>query len=750
MDFSVWIEAEALADGGQSAGEEGSDVVVEFADGRRWQSSFITPERLASIVAPVRGECGTAAHALVHRSVVVAAIERATIERAVGDLLATGEFANAFSRCQPESAPVACLIFNPRSGQGSAGADLRKIRSLLEPHFALRICHTRAGADPADLAREALSSQADVVIAAGGDGTVSAVAGQVAGSRCALGIIPRGTANAFAAALGLADLFDPVGSACETIIAGQRRAVDLAVCNGRPMILLAGIGFEAETIELASRQVKDQWGPLAYFIAGWEQMQRQKMFQATLTIDGQTRQFSAQAITVANAAPATSVLAQGKGEVLVDDGLLDVTVASAESKLDAIVAMLDMFGAALLNMAPSVSERVVHVRAREVTIAADPPQKVVVDGEPFGQTPVTISCLPGRLSVLAPLACALVVLFLAFSLPAPCRAEAEDKPPYELVVDGAMFSDLKVPTYEWKPSNAEPEGMALAIHGLTLHGRRYEIMGRAFAAGGYYFAAPDMRGFGRLRQGESHDFCPPGCRGKDDCRRRVDYEKSYADAVEMARRMKARYPKLRLIAVGESLGATPCLRLAGEHPELVDGVIISGPAIRLQPLMFFEPGHILAGLKAIFLSVRGDVRLETFLKKLVSDDPDIVRDLSEDPLVAKELTIGELLATHSFVSKSISYARKISRDMPILILQGSLDRCVIPKAVVELSKNIGSSDQNLRWLHNHSHLLLETSYVRAATVGAITHWFDDHDDARLAEVREVEAQIQKLGGKIRQ
>ena len=302
---------------------------------------------------------------------------------------------NGFARAQ-----IAHLIFNPVSGQGNADEELSLIRQLLEPHFHLHIAFTEPEVSPQQLAKEAIDAKANLIIASGGDGTVSAVAGAVIDTGIPLGVIPRGTANAFAVSLGIPRLM-PIRNACQVILGGYTRTVDAARCNGYPMILLAGIGFEAMAVEMADRDFKDQWGVLAYLMAGWQAMEGQQLFDTTVEAEDEVYQFQAQAITVANAAPSTSVLAQGAGEVIFDDGLLDVTIASAQSKLEGITTLMRMLGAAITRNTIE-QQNVVHSRARKLRIIAEPPQKVVVDGELIGETPVEVECLPSSLTVFVP------------------------------------------------------------------------------------------------------------------------------------------------------------------------------------------------------------------------------------------------------------------------------------------------------------------------------------------------------------
>lgn len=293
---------------------------------------------------------------------------------------------------------VAHLIFNPISGQGDAQQELQLIRQQLAPHMKLHVHTTTPEQTAAELTQKALSLRPDLIIASGGDGTISEVASQLVGSDIPLGIIPRGTANAFAASLGIPTTITPIRSACEVVLKDRTRAIDAATINGRHMILLAGVGFEAETIERADREAKNRWGALAYLFAGWQQLSEQQLFDLEMEIDGNLRQFQAGAITIANAAPPTSVLAQGIGSVTFDDGLLDVTIVTAASKLDALRTVLEMFGAAAIGSSVQ-SDNAIHFQAKQVVLRTEPLQKVVVDGELMGTTPLAIGCLPQSLTV---------------------------------------------------------------------------------------------------------------------------------------------------------------------------------------------------------------------------------------------------------------------------------------------------------------------------------------------------------------
>jgi methylglyoxal synthase len=303
---------------------------------------------------------------------------------------------------------VGHLIFNPVAGQGNPDNDLALIQRLLEPQVNINVIFTDPDVSPADQVREVLEKGTDLIIASGGDGTISEVAGVVIGTDTPLGIIPRGTANAFAVALGIPTT---IQGACGTILAGNSTVVDAARCNGRPMILLAGVGFEADYVNRANRELKNRFGALAYILAGVQQIGEAQIFNVTVELEGAEQgqggplkgSLASSAITIANAAPPTSVLAQGFGEVNYQDGLLDITISTVKTRMQAITALTSLFTSALVN-SPTNREDILCLRASRARITTDSPRHVVVDGEIIGTTPVEIECIPNALTVFTPLA----------------------------------------------------------------------------------------------------------------------------------------------------------------------------------------------------------------------------------------------------------------------------------------------------------------------------------------------------------
>lgn len=313
---------------------------------------------------------------------------------------------------------------------------------------------------------------------------------------------------------------------------------------------------------------------------------------------------------------------------------------------------------------------------------------------------------------------------------------------YELIEDGEPTQALHIPVYEWMPRDGNPKGMVLAIHGLTLHGGRYSLLGKFTATNGYYLVAPDLRGYGKCRQDNTHKYCDDS----GDCRKKINYEKSAQDVGALVVWMKKKYPELPLTILGESLGATMALQVAANKPDLISGVVLSSPAARVNALMYVYPENVAEGLLGV-LRPNGKVKLNGFMKKLVSCNPKVGEELIKDPLVAKELTVGELVVSDGYVHKTLKFAKEIKKGTPVLILAASKDHCVQPAAVTKITESIQSANQTIRWLDHLDHLLLESDFIRAATVDSLIDWSEDLDRQHTDELATMHKLLLDLGDK---
>ncbi|MFP4300177.1 MAG: YegS/Rv2252/BmrU family lipid kinase, partial [Spirulinaceae cyanobacterium] len=293
----------------------------------------------------------------------------------------------------------AFLIFNPVAGQGDPDEELAIIQQHLEPEFELEIAQTTPEKDAAQLARQAKAQNAECVIVAGGDGTISAVVTVLAKTKIPVGLIPRGTANAFVQALHLPQ---DIAAACDVIVGGRTCQIDLGCCNDNYMTLFASVGFGAEMVEKADRELKNKLGVLAYFAAGLHNWLTLDSFEFEIETDNRTITGEASAIAIANAAPAFSILAQGPANIIWDDSLLDITLIAPKNRASALMASFYLFKTALRDVEADSRQDVGYFQSRWAKITANPPQKVVIDGELVGKTPIEVLCVPKALTVFVP------------------------------------------------------------------------------------------------------------------------------------------------------------------------------------------------------------------------------------------------------------------------------------------------------------------------------------------------------------
>lgn len=292
----------------------------------------------------------------------------------------------------------ASLIFNPNAGQNGPVEDLVTIREVLEPKINLDIRPSYKGVSTAELTHQAIKEGAQMILIAGGDGTISSAVEALIGTDIPIGIIPRGTVNAFAKALNIPT---NVKAACEAILLGRPHRVDAATCNGKPMIVLIGIGLEPETIAHSSRRLKKQFGMLSFVLAGIKELRQFNTFETWVETENETINLQAVAVTIANTAAPTSLLAHGPANVIPDDGLLDVTIFAPSNRKNAFFGAYHLLRSGFTDDATNRGD-IQYLKAKNVKVKTKPLQKVSLDGDPIEATSVEISCIPHSLNILLP------------------------------------------------------------------------------------------------------------------------------------------------------------------------------------------------------------------------------------------------------------------------------------------------------------------------------------------------------------
>jgi len=242
-------------------------------------------------------------------------------------------------------------------------------------------------------AREAAVS-ADTIVAIGGDGTVADVATGIFATGAALGIVPAGSTNITARALGIPS--HP--AAAIAVLAGPHtlRSVDIGRGGERCFLHIAGAGFDAELFKATNPAWKRRLGWVAYLPAAAAALRLEPSL-VRVTTDGNPIEARSPLVLVANGGSAVTPEFRIYPGIAVDDGWLDVLVFTPTT-LTQIAATLGHASRQRLDLSPHVS----WTRARNVRIEATPSLAVELDGDPQGETPRDFHVVPAGIRVVAP------------------------------------------------------------------------------------------------------------------------------------------------------------------------------------------------------------------------------------------------------------------------------------------------------------------------------------------------------------
>jgi len=297
----------------------------------------------------------------------------------------------------------AMLILNPVAGQRDTAGELRQVMAYLNAQgWEVALRRTFGPGDATTYAREAVAGGLDMVIAAGGDGTIGQVATGLAGSSCVLGVLPVGTGNVWAHMLGLPQ-WSAMGrttllDAARVLVEGEVHPIDLGRAGDRYFVLWAGIGFDAQIAQGVEphREIRRNLGNITYYVAVIALGLGLRGTRVTVEVDGKAMRQRVIMVLVSNAqlyGPAVRLAPQAQ----LDDGILDVYVFKGDNLFDALRVIISVVSGRHHHDA-----KVEAYRARSVTIRGVKPLPVHLDGEPIGHTPVSISVAPRALKVIVP------------------------------------------------------------------------------------------------------------------------------------------------------------------------------------------------------------------------------------------------------------------------------------------------------------------------------------------------------------
>ncbi|WP_115788935.1 diacylglycerol/lipid kinase family protein [Arthrobacter silvisoli] len=290
----------------------------------------------------------------------------------------------------------AAVVINPSK---PAAQDIREVIARLgsEHGWEEPLWLETTAEDPgAGQAREALEAGADVVIAAGGDGTVRCVAEVLAGTETPLGLVPLGTGNLLARNLGV-DVTDAKGAAKAALL-GQERKIDVvrSVRDGgseQTFLVMAGLGFDASIMASTDSELKDKVGWLAYVDAAMRNLQG-KPVKAKIIVDGKpVADRRVRSVMVGNCGRIQGGVEIFPGAAM-DDGILDLMVV-APGKLGWLGVLAGMIG-----RGRSKDPAVEYFRGTSVDVTLEHADDFQLDGDHEGKgSRLSVRVDPGALLV---------------------------------------------------------------------------------------------------------------------------------------------------------------------------------------------------------------------------------------------------------------------------------------------------------------------------------------------------------------
>ena len=290
----------------------------------------------------------------------------------------------------------ALLIANPASRRGGRYVDDSRA-AILAAGAECDVMLTQRSGHAAEMAREHAGSY-DVVFTLGGDGTAMEVAGALAGTGIPIGVLPGGTGNLLARALGIPR---DVKRAIRALMAGDTRRIDLGVVQGHRFAVAAGVGIDAAMVAETPPWMKRRLGVFAYTIiatrAEFRAVVLRRFFVVRVEVDGEIIERRAAAVLFANFGAILEDRISFGPDILVDDGMLDCCIFSPSNLWDATRIM---WRVTRRDFRPDSA--IFYRKGARFHIETDPILPMQADGELLGVTPSDVSVEPLAARLLVP------------------------------------------------------------------------------------------------------------------------------------------------------------------------------------------------------------------------------------------------------------------------------------------------------------------------------------------------------------
>jgi len=288
----------------------------------------------------------------------------------------------------------ALFVVNPALPRTGTDFGRRLLEIAGDLGWEAMVLETRAGLNVEAIGAALARREFDLVLAAGGDGTVAEVMAAAHQRDLPMGIVPRGTANIVARELKL-----PAAWRAATRRALERfphtRAVDLVRVNDGYSALAAGIGFDATVMRFTPAALKYWLGRAAYFLAGAWWLPRTPMFECTIRVDGEELQLTAVVVLVVNAGMLGAAPFRFGPDIAIDDGWLDLCVYRPRNGRERAGVLWS-----LLRQRPD-GVSILQRKARSVEIKAPDVQWHEVDGDVYRGNVLRAQIIPGGVHVVS-------------------------------------------------------------------------------------------------------------------------------------------------------------------------------------------------------------------------------------------------------------------------------------------------------------------------------------------------------------
>ena len=287
------------------------------------------------------------------------------------------------------------IIMNPKAGSVT---DLEALIERFRRIPDAKVLVTAKAGGATQSTRKALRRGCDLIVAAGGDGTLNEVVNGLReeASATVLGLVPLGTGNDFARTMNLPTAVD---EAIDLLIAGHTRPIDLVRVTSdevRYFVNVSTGGFSGLVDENLTPEMKKTWGPLTYLRGAAAALPDLRAYRTTVSLDNaESLTLNLYNIVIANGRYLGSGT-QIAPEASVDDGLLDIILIPEQTPAELAVLATRV---ALANHLSSDS--IVFRRAAKVTVKSQPGMRFNVDGELVGNEPAQFEVLPRALQFIA-------------------------------------------------------------------------------------------------------------------------------------------------------------------------------------------------------------------------------------------------------------------------------------------------------------------------------------------------------------